>query len=258
MSLRRKHRLTLFLYGAYLILALFFSLGPIFEGPDEIEHYRYIRSIATQGILPNLHGQPRGEFHQAPLYYLLAAPLDSLLKDNDFAQIDASKNPFYGWLVYLPGNDNKNLYLHARAENFPFTGSETALSVHLIRLISIVLGLGTVITSNAIFRLLWPDKPFQVLLALSILVFWPQFLYISSTINNDNALIFLATVSFWLLLKQLQDGPSRRLAIWLGIALGGLFLSKVSGFFIIFPVGAAFALDRRSWRFLPIVMVFTL
>ena len=194
MSLRHEHRFKRLLYSAYLILALFFSLGPIFEGPDEIEHYRYIRTIATQGALPDLQGQPRGEYHQAPLYYLLAAPVDFFLKDSDFARIDQSKNPSYGWLVYIAGNDNKNLYLHARAENFPFTNSETALSVHIIRLISIALGLGTVIASYASFRLLWPDNPVLRLFALAMVVFWPQFLYISSTINNDTVLIFFATV----------------------------------------------------------------
>lgn len=260
MSRRRERLMTRLIILGYLLITFLFSLGPIFEGPDEIEHYRFIRSIARTGMLPDPYSQPRGEYHQAPLYYMLAAPLALLSDDSDFAQIEARRNPFYPYEPGFSGNDNKNLYLHTRAETFPFTESQTARSVHLIRLLSIALGLGTLFASKAIFELLWPQHPDYRLMALSVIAFMPQFLYLSSTINNDNLLFLLSTLSLWVLCRQYREGPSRRLALLLGIILGATLLTKVSALFLVFPVGLALLLDRRTWRYallmlLPIAVI---
>ncbi len=153
---RLERNLTIALVLTHLLLATVFSLGPIFEGPDEIEHYRYIRLLVRNRALPPLDGQPRGELHQAPLYYLLAAPLLSPFDDGDFAQIEARRNPFYPGLIDQPGNDNKALYLHTRAEQFPYSGSATARAVHILRLLSVALSTLTMLVCVGIFRVLWP------------------------------------------------------------------------------------------------------
>jgi 4-amino-4-deoxy-L-arabinose transferase-like glycosyltransferase len=239
---------------AYLALAVGFSLGPIFEGSDEIEHYRYIRTIIEKKSLPDPFSQPRGEYHQAPLYYLLAAPFTLGINDWDFAQIDGRLNPYHGSQIDIPSNDNRNVYVHTRAETFPYDHSPTARAVHLIRLFSVLLGLGVVLTSYAVFRILWPDRPDRRLLALGTVAFWPQFLYQSSVISNDALLYLLATICFWLLLRQLRDGPSRRSMFWLGIVLGAILLTKVSAVFIALPVGLTLLLNRRAWRLVPIML----
>ncbi len=86
----------------YLLLgAAFASLTPAWQAPDEPAHYNYVRYVAETGNFPVLHmgdyphaymeqiktagfppGMPidtiRYEFHQPPLYYVLAAPVYSL------------------------------------------------------------------------------------------------------------------------------------------------------------------------------------
>src|SRR5260221_13760296 len=160
MTSRREHQIIALMIVGYVFLTLAFSLGPIFEGPDEIEDYRFIRTLVQTGSLPDARAQYRGEYHQPPLYYVLAAPLAWLFKDDgDFAKIDGRLNPYYGDHIGIPGNDNKNLYLHTRDEVFPYTGNSTARAVHVIRLLSIAFGTDTIIASYAVFRLLWPDRP---------------------------------------------------------------------------------------------------
>ncbi|MCC7449037.1 MAG: hypothetical protein IT324_16585, partial [Anaerolineae bacterium] len=105
----------------YMLLALAFSLGPIFEGPDEVEHYRFIRAFIHTWSLPDPYTQVRAQYHQAPLYYWLTVPLALLTNDADFPQIDGRHNPYYPFEIGIPGNDNKNLFLHTRAEAFPYT-----------------------------------------------------------------------------------------------------------------------------------------
>ncbi|MCC7209190.1 MAG: glycosyltransferase family 39 protein [Anaerolineae bacterium] len=240
--------------AGFVLLALLFSTGPIFEGPDEIEHYRYIRAVQQGGGLPDALSRPRSQFHQAPLYYLMLWPLAPLAQDGDFAAIDGRLNPYYPYLIGVPGNDNKNLYLHPAAERFPALASETARTVHGLRLISVLLGLGTLLVSAAIFRLLWPgpDQAFRRMIALAVVAFWPQFAYLSATLNNDNLLIFLGTATLYALLRLQRDGPGQGRAVALGIVTGAALLTKVSALFLIFPVAYVFLRDRRLWRALPV------
>src|SRR5689334_1255591 len=106
-SPQRERQVVWLILGMYIVLALTFSLGPIFEGPDEIEHYRFIRSLAHTLALPDPRTQVRSQYHQAPLYYALAAPLALLTDDSDFSRIDGRLNPYYPYQLGIPGNDNK-------------------------------------------------------------------------------------------------------------------------------------------------------
>ncbi len=90
----------------YLLLgAAFAILTPAWQAPDEPAHYNYVRYVAETGNFPVLHmgdyphtyleeiktagfppGMPidtiRYEFHQPPLYYVLAAPVYGLAGDS--------------------------------------------------------------------------------------------------------------------------------------------------------------------------------
>ncbi|MBN1313058.1 MAG: glycosyltransferase family 39 protein [Anaerolineae bacterium] len=251
---RYERLIVALILATFVVLVAAFSLGPIFEGPDEIGHYRYIRTLKLTHALPDPYTRPGGEYHQAPLYYILMTPVALFLDDGDFPLIEERLNPHIGAAFRVPGNDNKNQFLHTRAEAFPYTGSETALAVHVLRLGSLVMGLGTVVSCYAAFRLLWPDLPALRLVALGFTAFMPQFVYLSSVISNDNLLILLASVSLLLLLRQHIYEPSRKWALLLGGVLGAALLTKLSAGFLVIPVGLSFLLDRRSWRYMPLTL----
>ncbi|GAB4480231.1 MAG: hypothetical protein Kow00124_26730 [Anaerolineae bacterium] len=246
--------LVTLMVAAFVLLAAGFSAGPIFEGPDEIEHYRYVRTMVDTGRLPDPAGQPRGQYHQAPLYYWLLAPVRLLLgSDADFALIDGHKNPYHPYLIEVPGSDNKNVYLHHRAEAFPYTRSDVALAVHLMRLISVLIGAGTLLAGYAVFRELWPEQPAFRLLALGVMAFWPQFLHLSGLVNNDNLLFLFATLSLLLMLRILRCGPTPQRSVLLGLTLGAALLTKASANMMVIVVAAFLLLDRRAWRWLPLI-----
>jgi len=251
---RTERALVALLLAAFVALAVGFSLGPIFEGPDEIEHYRYVRALARTGRLPDaaliqsFDTGAWGEFHQPILYYALAALPVRALGDDGFDHFEERLNPTYGYRFEVPGNDNKNLFLHARAERFPYAESAIARTVHLLRLLSVAFGAGTALAGYGVFRLLWPDRPDRRLLALAALVFMPQFAYMSSVVTNDALSYLLITLSLYLLLRQVRDGPSWRRAALLGAVMGLALLTKLSAAFLIFPAAVTTLLDRRSWR----------
>jgi hypothetical protein len=255
-SISRHERVVVALIVvAYMGLVLAFGLGPIFEGPDEISHYQYIRTIKLTHSLPDPYTDPGGENHQAPLYYLLMTPTSMLLGDSDFPVFSERLNPYIGAAFRIPGNDNKNQFLHTRAEAFPYSGSQTALAIHLLRLCSLAMGLATLASCYATFRLLWPERPDLRLMALGFAAFMPQFTYLSSVVSNDNLLFLLSSVSLLLLVRQQVFGPSWKWALLLGAVLGAALLTKLSADFLAIPVGVSLLLDRRAWRYVPVILL---
>lgn len=130
----------------FLALALFYSLIlPLFEGPDEDDHFRYAKFIADERAVPVQLFEPGGgaaghQGWQPPLYYSLVALLISPVDTSDFSQ-----HLWRNYAVTFVGDPSccgRNIYYHTDSENFPFTG--TTLAVHLARLLSIFFGAVTV------------------------------------------------------------------------------------------------------------------
>jgi len=250
-----------------IALSTFFSLiyssGPIFEAPDERQHYFYLRYLATVKELPDVYFLPDrtlgSEMFEPPLYYAVGALIAQRIDDSDFMEIHERKNIYHPNLARLyasdpkppMGNDNKNFLLHSRREDFPYTQSGTALAVHVARLFSVTLGAATLILCLAIFRLLWPNNPNRQLLALSVAAFWPLRLFIAGSINNDNLIALMSTASVCLALRLLTMGPTWRDAILLGASLGGAALAKENAFLLAAPLGVVLLFDfKRQRRFL--------
>ncbi len=67
----------------FVIVAALIAQVPWGAAPDEAAHAQYIEAIATTHALPVFRGQapptPGYEFHQPPLFYILAAPLWAVL-----------------------------------------------------------------------------------------------------------------------------------------------------------------------------------
>ncbi len=255
---RRERWIVAALVLAHLLLALGFSLGPIFEGPDEVEHYRYARTLARTLALPDPYAQPRGEYHQAPLAYLLLTPIARLVDDADFAALSARLNPYYGARIHLVGNDNKNRFLHTCAEAFPYTHSATAFTLHLMRAFQALLGAGTVLAAYGAFRTLWPRAPDRRLLALGVVAFWPQLAYLNSVVTNDNLLILLSTLNLWALLRLPCRPLTRREALAWGGLLGALMLTKTSAGFSVAFTGLILLAHPHSRRHVPLIVAMAL
>ncbi|HEX9075717.1 MAG TPA: hypothetical protein VF932_08040, partial [Anaerolineae bacterium] len=127
---------------AFTALAVFYSLIiPLFEGPDEDDHFRYAKFLADHRALPVQEfvvggGEAGHQGWQPPLYYALAAVLISPLDTLDYAE-HLWRNPS-ATFVGDPSCCGRNIYFHTGSENWPFTG--TTLAVHLARLLSVLFG----------------------------------------------------------------------------------------------------------------------
>lgn len=229
------------LLAVFVAVAIGYSLIiPLFEGPDEDDHFRYAKFIADQRALPVQLFEPGGgiaghQGWQPPLVYALAAlviaPIDTL----DYEQ-HLWRN-YAGTFVGDPSCCGRNIYYHTDAENFPYT--RTTLAVHLARLISILFGAVTVAATYLIAAtILESDHAtrntqstnYLALAAASAVAFNPSFLFASALVSNDAPLAaFSALVLLmWARLLNGRVALNAKTTALTGLILGFAILTKTT------------------------------
>jgi dolichyl-phosphate-mannose-protein mannosyltransferase len=222
------------LLGLFLILAVFYSLIiPIFEGPDEDDHFRYVRFIADHRALPLQLFEPGGgeaghQGWQPPLYYSLAATLIAAVDTGDFSQ-HLWRNE-YVTFVGDPACCGRNIYYHTESENFPYI--RTTLAVHLARLLSIFFGAVAVGATFAMAKRLAPNdrSPALAMAAGAVVAFNPSFLFASSLVSNDSALVAWSSLTLlgWVKLICGEMRLDLKSGAALGLVVGLALLTKTT------------------------------
>ncbi len=243
--------------AAFLILGVLYSvLNPLFEAPDEVWHYEYVRWLVEGHGLPRPEQVGHAPWHQEgsqpPLYYLIAAALTRPIPTENAAQV-IRYNP-HAAMGHPEAFGNKNVMVHGRADAWPWHG--VALAAHLIRFFSLVLGAITVIATYGTALAIFPGRPILAILAASLVAFNPQFLFLSAAVNNDNLVVAASAVGLWVCVSLLKrDDPSGDVspASWalLGLLVGVAALAKLSGLALAGLAGLTLlmvAWQRRSWR----------
>jgi 4-amino-4-deoxy-L-arabinose transferase-like glycosyltransferase len=259
-------------WGFFVILGLFLGLAvyynvstPIYESPDELQHAAFVVWLVDEHALPVLELQEPGpwkqEGTQPPLYYGLAAGLVGRLPHGEADNL-ATPNPYANIGDPLrPGSKNRVLH-DAEGEAWPF--QESALFVHGVRLVSTLMAVGTLCAIHRLGRITFPERPGVALAMMGLVAFTPQFLFLSTSINNDNLVILISAWVLVLLADWLR-GPrlhhfarNDSLPGWLQLAtLGALLglgvLAKLSGL-LLWPLAAGtmawLAWRAKNWRWL--------
>ncbi|MCS7287262.1 MAG: glycosyltransferase family 39 protein, partial [Anaerolineae bacterium] len=237
--------------GAFISLAFLYAwVNPILESPDAIWHFEYILHLAQGKGFPRYSGSPlpmQQEASQPPLYYILAAPLVSIISIEDKSEVIAH-NPHAAVGLPLHPYGNKNVLAHCPDERFSFYG--TVLAVRLAALLSISLGAITVYFSYRAARLLFGKESPLALLSAAFVAFNPQFIFLSASLNNDNLVTALATILFYLTLFFFDRPPSRSQLFLAGVLFGLIAIAKLNGLVVIFPLLISLAMTAlRSHRF---------
>ncbi|GAB4447281.1 MAG: hypothetical protein Kow00120_17420 [Anaerolineae bacterium] len=255
--LSRERLILAAILAAYAILAVVYSvMTPIFEASDELWHYPMVKFIAdTRGALPiqdpDHVGPWRQEGGQPPLYYYLGALATFWIDTSDMDAV-RRENPHVDNGVITP-DGNINLVVHnAAAEAFPWRG--TALAVHIVRLLSVAMGLGAVYCTYALARELAEGRPEVALGAAALVAFTPMFLFISGSVNNDNLTMLIAGLLLLMLVRMAKRPQRVKLQNFVAVGVtGGLgLLTKYSLGFLLVLAGLTFGYvwyRRRDWRF---------
>lgn len=222
--------------GVGIILLLFCSLGlvwsttvPLFETPDEVWHYAYVKNIADGHGLPvqnpDIEQPWRQEGSQPPLYYLTAAILTFWIDDDDFTDL-MWWNPFSEGAMPGQVDDNQNLFIHTPQERLPYRGA--VLAIHISRLLSLAMGAVTVLATYLMASEIFPRRREVAIGAAAINAFNPQFTFISGSVSNDTMVTGISSLALLLMVRMVcREASSRRVAI-LGVLVGLALLTKLS------------------------------
>ena len=220
--------------------SLYSIVTPIFEAGDELWHYPFVQSLAAGNSLPvqdaNVKTLWEQEGGQPPLYYALAALATSWIDTRDLTD-RLWRNPEAKIGIPLDFG-NKNMVVHTSAEDFPW--HNTALAVHLLRFLSILLSALTVLFTYLLALEIRGDKTLASV-AAALVAFNPMFLFISASVNNDNLAVMLAALALLLFARLITRGATRRRFVVLGCVLGLAALSKVSDLGLLAVAAGVFA-----------------
>jgi 4-amino-4-deoxy-L-arabinose transferase-like glycosyltransferase len=200
---------------------------PLYEAPDEIWHDAYVRWLVRTGEFPPQDSDRSGAYQevaQPPLYYLVAALIRAPFPDGNLPDV-RWHNPGFG--TQAPGTqpDNKNMLIHTELEAWPWRGA--ALAIHMTRLTSLGFGLLTLIGLWHLALETLGDRRAAVT-ATSLVAFHPQFVFMSSVINNDSAATALSTLGLWLTARAVRRGSTGWHSLAMGATAGLAALTKTS------------------------------
>jgi 4-amino-4-deoxy-L-arabinose transferase-like glycosyltransferase len=203
----------------YLTVVLAWSLVvPPLEAPDETGHYEYARHVANTArpLVAGAPGYDQGESFQPPLYYLIAGAIGRPLSPIPQPVIrfnDASR--------FFRVGSEANLFLED-------THRSTRPYIHVMRLASVLCGLGTIVCIYFIVLDFWGSTRAAVVsvIALSLV---PQFGYLSAVMSNCNLVAFLSAATFIGLTRVVRaDGPARSAAFLAGVCAGAALFAKMN------------------------------
>ena len=230
-------RAALAVGACYLALAVTFSvLTPAWENNDEFDHARYIEHVADDWSLPRIALADGIESHQPPLYYYLAAGWQHVLGISPFRPQG------------LPvGSIEPNHYL--LSHDYTPAQHDQAVSLHLLRLVSIAFDLATVLAAVLTGWLLTGRALFAAAVGATVAL-WPKFIVVSSALTNTSLVIALCSCAIPCFILWLRLRTPRWAA-----ATGGLLGAAALTQFAALPIAAllllsltVFAGKQRDWR----------
>src|SRR3989339_214424 len=247
--LNRNFYLILIFLGA---LTWFVSI-PIFMAPDEQAHFYHIQYIAERKSLPD-------ETHLLPKV-MTSEYVEKTLEVINFSQIiHNSSNHFefssdkYGKSEFLLRNnvwqaktkknftyyglDYNDLYYLLNAPIYLYFKNDILAQTYAIRFFSILLFLITGYICQRCFKKYFRLDNARSSLMTIILCFFPMFMFIETSINNDVLMNLLFALFFFLLISYWNKVLDKNFFIYLLLILSAGYLTKSNFVFLIiyFPI----------------------
>ena len=241
--------LAIIIIGHCLLALGFNYITPVLEGPDEPNHFLFIRYLQVYHQLPvqgNVLKAVRA--HHPPAYFVLGAMLLAWSPPGsaaDWASLGFQENPRYLFRLDDPEPDNKSVFLHGRPdEQWPYQG--LPLAVHVARLLSLAFSTLAVVLTYWAAATMWPGNRPLAVLAAGLVAFDPMVAFMAGIVQNDTATLASGAAVVLVLSRTLRRNPVFRDWLLVGTVMGVGILFK-SGLLAMGPVVAAVAL-YAAWR----------
>jgi 4-amino-4-deoxy-L-arabinose transferase-like glycosyltransferase len=237
---------VLLLFG---LLAVAYHLAlPVGEVSDARAHFALVRFIVENRRPPVTFDERvsigiKGD--ASPLYHSLAALLT--------APVDISALPELPELnddgrraIPLDGRMPQGLF-HTEDEKWPYQG--IVLAWHLAGLLSVPLGMATLVAVYLTALALWPERRWLALAAAAAVAFVPRFIISSVVVNDDNLAIPLITFSVYGMVRLLRGHIGRFTFVLLGAVVGLAAVTKFHGLVLLpeLTLVLAYVAWRDGW-----------
>jgi 4-amino-4-deoxy-L-arabinose transferase-like glycosyltransferase len=258
----RGRRLALVLFLIAAVNACCWALiTPVFQGPDEVDHFAYVQSLVERGQTPS--NNPASPLQRWSSAETLALEDTSFLTDH---QVGDSKAP---WLAsqqrsydkqvakLRPASNNDGgystsaahgpLYYLALSPAYLLTRHDSIFSqLTLMRLTSALIGALVVLFTFLLGRELAPTRPWLAVLAALLVAYEPMYGFISGIVNNDVGVNAAAAALELLLMRMLRRGITIPWGLLTGALLIALPIVKGTGLSL-YPV-AGLVFLATLWR----------
>jgi hypothetical protein len=220
---------------------------PIVNGDDHDEtgHFQYIQFVTENHRLP-LSAQDRTQAGhvahggQPPLYHLLASLGLFWVNAEDISFITPPALNSY----LTQESTVRDWELQTVRLNLPYEGP--VLLWHLSRFYSSILGAAAVLMTYVITLELFPGQKGRALTAAALLAFIPRFVFMGSTINNDNLLALLMAIYLFLMVRLIKGHTSWPYLTGIGLTLGLGINTKLS--IVLVPLTTILLFGFLAWR----------
>jgi Predicted membrane protein (DUF2142) len=235
-------------------------ITPPFQAPDENAHYAYVQQLAERAAMPHVLN-PEGSLSPREDAMLFALHTYAIIGDAaEPSVITAAQQRLVeaterrklsprGDGDALTATDNPPLYYVLETIPYKLVGSGNVLDqLAVMRLLSVLLGAGTVLLVYLFLMELLPGTPVAWSAGALLAALQPLFAFMSGAVNNDNLLYLASAGALWALARAFKRGLSPSTGALLGGFIGVGLLAKFN--MVAFLPAAALAivlLVRRAW-----------
>jgi hypothetical protein len=231
----------------FLALGLFYvGLVPLWESPDEPSHFSHAYFLLRHRSLPRpgtvlFEDVQLYEARHPPLYYAIAATFMGLWERAGLpSDVEITPNPDAAC------TPERNRFEHPEGLGW-FAGSTLAYATRFLSLC--IAAVGPLLTALLAARM-FPSRPGVAVLSFLLHGCFPQFLFVSSSVNNDSLTQTLSAGILYVLCGLLlaAETPSRS-AVWGGTLVAACIATKASGLvWVPLSLGAVLLLPRKRVR----------
>jgi hypothetical protein len=255
----RRFALTLFVLAA-VNFACWAMITPVFQAPDEVDHFAYTQTLAERGEQPSSSpGSPLARWSRSEALLLeddgfttdhqvgdTRAPWDPRLQTRYEAAVSQQRPSASDGGGYETASTHGPIYYAALAPAYLIASGSPLSQLTLMRLTSALIGALTVLFAFLLGRELAPRRPELGVMAALLVAFQPMYGFISGAVNNDVGVNAATAALELLVILVLRRGWRLRLVLPLGIVLLALPAIKETGLAIYPAVGLA--LLAALWR----------
>ena len=204
---RRSYHLALgaILVAFVVLAAVYWRAIPPLEAPGEGGAYAIVAKRLCHPALPacddltkavsSAHSGDR-LLARPPLYAWLASASTFWISP---IEEQPCRPNIYASLWDPETRGNKNAVLHTDSQDGPLEG--VALALFILRALSVLTSLGTIILTYGLARLISPTRPAVALGASALVAFNPSFVFIGATAGHEAPAILLTTASLYCCLR---------------------------------------------------------